>query len=166
MQANEERPSKSQLKREMDALQALGKRLVEINDEQLASVELPERLREAVLEARRIRSREGRRRQLQYIGKLMRTIDPEPIRARLDLWKTTSDEHKAWLHNLERWRDRLLADEAALHELVGAHPQADIQQLRTLIRNTLREREKNKPPKSYRALFQALRELMPIKLVE
>jgi len=159
-------PSKSQRKRDMTELQEMGAELLELSAQQLAQIELPDNLHDAVIAARQITKFEARRRQLQYIGKLMRTIDPEPIRARLDLWKTTSDEHKAWLHNLERWRDRLLADEAALHELVGAHPQADIQQLRTLIRNTLREREKNKPPKSYRALFQALRELMPIKLVE
>ena len=159
-------PSKSQRKRDMTELQEMGAELLELSAQQLAQIELPDNLHDAVIAARQITKFEARRRQLQYIGKLMRTIDPEPIRARLDLWKTTSDEHKAWLHHLERWRDRLLADETALNELVGAHPQADIQQLRTLVRNTLRERETNKPPKSYRALFQVLRELMPIKLVE
>ncbi len=159
-------PSKSQLKRQMTELQDMGAELLELSAQQLAQIELPDNLRDAVMAATQITKFEARRRQLQYIGKLMRTIDPGPVRAQLDLWKNTSDEHKAWLHQLERWRDRLLEDEAALHELVGAHPQADTQQLRTLIRNTLREREKNKPPKSYRALFQVLRELMPLKLVE
>lgn len=159
-------PSKSQRKRDMTELQEMGAELLELSAQQLAQIVLPDNLHDAVIAARQITKFEARRRQLQYIGKLMRTIDPEPLRAQLDLWKTTSDEHKAWLHNLERWRDRLLADEAALNELVSAHPRADTQQLRTLIRNSLREREANKPPKSYRALFQVLRELMPLKLVE
>ncbi|MDP2241155.1 MAG: ribosome biogenesis factor YjgA [Burkholderiales bacterium] len=159
-------PSKSQRKRQMTELQDMGAELLDLSVHQLAQIELPDNLYDAVIDARQITKFEARRRQLQYIGKLMRTIDPEPIRAQLDLWKNTSDEHKAWLHHIERWRDRLLVDETALNELVGAHPQADIQQLRTLIRNTLRERELNKPPKSYRALFQMLRELMPLKLVE
>jgi ribosome-associated protein len=163
---NDTLPSKSQRKRDMTELQDMGSELLELNEHQLAQIELPESLHDAVIAARRITKFEARRRQLQYIGKLMRGVDPEPIRAQLDLWKTTSDEHKAWLHHIERWRERLLTDEAALHELVSAHPKADVQQLRTLIRNTLRERELNKPPKSYRALFQVLREMMPLKLVE
>ena len=115
MQANEERPSKSQLKRDMEALQALGQRLVEINAEQLASIELPERLREAVLEARRIRSREGRRRQLQYIGKLMRDMDLAPIETALGQ-KSRDDAFEGEKHKrIEAWRTRLLEKlEAAL----------------------------------------------------
>jgi ribosome-associated protein len=163
---NDTPPSKSQRKRDMTELQDMGSELLELSEHQLAQIELPESLHDAVIAARRITKFEARRRQLQYIGKLMRGVDPEPIRAQLELWKTTSDEHKAWLHLIERWRERLLADEAALHELVSAHPGAHVQQLRTLIRNTLRERELNKPPKSYRALFQVLREMMPLKLVE
>ncbi len=157
-------PSKSQRKRQMTELQDMGAELLDLSVHQLAQIELPDNLYDAVIDARQITKFEARRRQLQYIGKLMRTIDPEPIRAQLDLWKNTSDEHKAWLHHIERWRDRLLVDETALNELVGAHPQADIQLLRTLIRNTLRERELIKPPKSYRALFQFLRELLAEKL--
>ena len=163
---NDTPPSKSQRKRQMTELQEMGAELLDLTGQQLAQIELPDNLRDAVTAASQITKFEARRRQLQYIGKLMRSVDPEPIRAQLDLWKSTSDEHKAWLHQLERWRDRLLEDEAALNELIAAHPQADIQQLRTLIRNTLRERELNKPPKSYRALFQVLRELMPLRLVE
>lgn len=160
---NDTPPSKSERKRQMSGLQDMGAELLELSEQQLAQIELPDSLREAVSAARQITKFEARRRQLQYIGKLMRSVDPEPIRAQLDLWKNTSDEHKAWLHQLERWRDRLLADEAALHELVVAHPQADVQQLRTLIRNTVRERELNKPPRSYRALFQLLREILAEK---
>src|SRR5437867_9162471 len=87
---SEERPSKSQRKRDMHALQDLGAELIELSDENLAAVDLPELLLEAVSEARRISDFEGRRRQLQYIGKLMREIDPEPIRAKLASWKSVS----------------------------------------------------------------------------
>jgi ribosome-associated protein len=157
---DEIQPSKTQRKKQMTELQELGAELVELSGEQLAQISLPESLHDAVTAARQTVKFGARRRQLQYIGKLMRTVDPEPIRAQLDVWKNTSREHIAWLHLVERWRDRLLADEAALHEFVGAYPRADTQHLRTLLRNTLRERELNKPPKSYRALFQALRALM------
>jgi len=157
MQANEERPSKSQLKRDMEALQALGKRLVEINDEQLASVALPERLREAVLEARRIRSREGRRRQLQYIGKLMREVDPAPIRARFDAWDGQSTAATAAHHHAERWRERLLDEEDALTEFARECPAADFQQLRACVREARKDRLAGRASRHYRDLFRLVR---------
>jgi ribosome-associated protein len=157
MQANEERPSKSQLKRDMEALQALGQRLVEINAEQLASIELPERLREAVLEARRIRSREGRRRQLQYIGKLMREVDPAPIRARFDAWDGQSSAATAAHHHAERWRERLLDEENALTEFARECPAADLQQLRACVRAARRDRLAGGASRHYRDLFRLVR---------
>jgi ribosome-associated protein len=157
MVTDDTRPSKTQRKKHMLALQDLGAELVALNDEQLASMALPENLHEAVSAAQRITSFEGRRRQLQYIGKLMRTIDADPIRERLDIWKASSREHSARLHRIERWRERLLAEESALAEFMENHPRADAQQLRALVRNTQRERAENKPPRSYRALFQFLR---------
>ena len=152
--------SRTQLKKQMIALQDLGSELVLLNPEQLAEMALPEPLHDAVLAARQITRFEARRRQLQYIGKLMRRIDPEPIRARLERWNASSREHTARLHRIERWRERLLTDEAALAELAREHPRADLQQLRTLVRNAKRERERDQPPRSYRALFQALREIV------
>jgi len=154
-------PSKSRRKADAHALQALGAELVSLNRNQLAQVDLPESLREAVEAAQRISAHEGRRRQLQYIGKLMRNLDPAPIRAKIEGWKTISVEETARLHLIERWRDRLLDDAAALQALAVEYPQSDLQQLRTLIRNALREREQNKPPKSYRALFHLLRDIIP-----
>ena len=156
----DELPSKTQRKKQMLALQDLGAELVALNEDQLIAMALPENLHDAVLETRRISKFEARRRQLQYIGKLMRTIDPEPVRARIDAWKTKSREHTAQLHLIERWRERLLADDAALGELVVAYPHADAQQLRALVRNAQRERPLGAPPRSYRALFQALREII------
>lgn len=153
-------PSKSQRKRDMDALQAIGAELTELNDQQLAGIELPETLRDAVIEARGMKRNEARRRQVQYIGKLMRRVDPGPIRAKLDGFKSVSAEHTAQLHLIERWRERLLADPAAVAEFIGAYPEADSQQLRTLIRNTADERARGKPPKHFRALFQMVRGLV------
>src|SRR5687768_13033251 len=106
--------SKTQRKREMIELQALGERLTELNDEQLAGLDLPEDLRDAVADSRRITRHEARRRHMQYIGRLMRSIDPEPIRAKLGEWDGQSTEATAALHRLERVRDALIADDAAL----------------------------------------------------
>jgi ribosome-associated protein len=158
-----EPPSKSQRKRDMDALQAIGAELVMLNTHQLDSIELPENLREAVVFARSMKPNESRRRQLQYIGKLMRQVDPAPIRARLDALMSVSAEHTAQLHHIERWRDRLVAEPLALSEFIAAHPGADSQQLRTLIRNVTEERSRGKPPKHYRALFQMIRGLVELR---
>lgn len=155
---NETPPSKTQLKKRMLALQDLGAELVALGEEQLTAMALPDNLHDAVVEAKRITRFEARRRQLQYIGKLMRTIDPGPIRKRLDAWRASSREHAAWLRHVERWRERLLGDEAALAEFVSAYPHADARQLRALVRNAQHEGVVNKPPKSYRALFRLLRE--------
>ena len=151
--------SKSRRKRDMDALQEIGAALVELNSQQIAEIDMPEALRDAVLEAQGMKTREARRRQLQYIGKLMRQVDPAPIQAKLDGWRSTSAEQSAQLHHVERWRERLLAEPEALALFVAEHPGTDVQQLRTLIRNTAQEREQGKPPKHFRALFRMIREL-------
>jgi len=151
-------PSKTQRKKDMHALQDLGAELVELNERELASVDLPESLRDAVMAAQRITKFGARKRQLQYIGKLMRNIDPEPIRERIDAFKAVSNAQTARLHLIERWRSRLLDDENAITELIAAHPHADAQRLRVLLRNAERERAAGEPPKSFRALFQLLNE--------
>jgi ribosome-associated protein len=152
-------PSKSQRKRDMDALQDIGEELTQLNEQQLASVELPESLRDAVLEARAMKRNEARRRQMQYVGKLMRQVDPAPIRVKLDGFLSVSAEQTAQLHHIERWRERLIDDAQAVSEFIAAYPEADSQQLRTLIRNVVTERERGKPPKHFRALFQMIRGL-------
>lgn len=154
----DELPSKTQRKKQMHDLQALGAELVTLNEQQLASVELPERLLEAVQEAQRVTKFEAKRRQLQYIGKLMREVDPEPIRKQIDSWKAVSREHTARLHLIERWRDRLLAEEGALAELLRDYPHADAARLQTLMRSAAREREAGQAPRSYRTLFKLLNE--------
>ena len=143
----------------MLALQQLGAQLVDLNEQQLNSMLLPEELLEAVLEAKRLTKHEAKRRQLQFIGRVMRDIDAAPIRDRLEEWRGQGREHTAQLHTLERWRDELLAGDPALERFLGQYPGADSQRLRTLIRNARREQGAALPPKSYRELFRALRDM-------
>lgn len=153
------RPSKSQLKRDMQALQGVGEALVGLSKEQLQRIAMPDVLRTAVLQAQRITKHEARRRQMQYIGKLMRDADATPIREALDVINGVSAAEVARQHRLEQWRTRLLADEDVLNELLALYPNLDIQQLRQLRRNALREREQNKPPRAFREMFKVLKEL-------
>ena len=151
--------SKTQRKREMQALQDLGEELVALGTDKLAELDLPARLLDAVLEAKRISNFGGLRRQMQYVGRLMRESDADAIRSQLDVGKGTSVAETARLHAIERWRTRLIGDALALGELLDQYPRADAQRLRTLIRNVKREVEANKPPRSFRELFQELRDL-------
>ena len=158
---NENKPvSKTQRKKAVHALQNLGEALVGLSDEQLARVDLPERLRDAVESARRITGFEAKRRQLQYIGKLMRNVDAEPIRAALDAALAPSRSEAAAHKRIEAWRDRLLVDPDALDDLRAEYPAADARRLRALARAALREHAEGRPPRAFRELYQALRALM------
>ncbi len=159
-----ERPSKSQRKREMTALQKLGESLLALSAAQLAAIEVPETLREAIAEMRRISSHEGRRRQLQYIGKLMRQVDPEPLRTALDNVTGESKQAVALMHRCEVLRDRLLADDTALTDVLSDIPQADVQHLRATIRAARREHEEGKPAKHARLLYRWLHQQLLQKL--
>lgn len=152
-------PSKTEIKAAMHALRDLGAELVELTPGQLKRIELPDDLRDAVLGYQKMGAHGAKRRQLQYIGKLMRGVDEAPIHAGLALLRGESATETARLHRLERLRERFLEDEAVLQEILADWPQADAQQLRQLRRNALKERELNKPPKNFRAIFQALRAL-------
>jgi ribosome-associated protein len=157
-----ERPSKSQLKREMTALQKLGEELVAEPRDRVKRVPMPEDVRDAILECQQIKDHEGRRRQMQYVGKKMRTLDEEEIAAiqrTLDSWKGASKAETAAMHALEKRREKLLANDGALTELLAQHPQLDAQHLRTLIRNARKEQAESKPPKAYREIFQILKQL-------
>lgn len=152
--------SKSQLKRESHALQAMGEELVELPAAKLAKIPMPDALAEAVALARKIKARGGRKRQLQYIGKVMRSIDAEPIAQALDALKNAAGKEAAKFHRLEQWRDRLVAEgDTALGELLNEFPTAERQHLRQLIRNAQREAANNKPPKAAREIFRYLRDL-------
>ena len=157
-----DRPSKSQLKREMTALQKLGAELIANSRDRVKRVPMPEDVRDAILECQKITDHEGRRRQLQYVGKKMRTLEPHEVAAIqtvIDSWRGTSKAEAAALHLIERRREKLLANDAALTELVATHPELDAQHLRTLIRNARKEQAENKPPKAYREIFQILKGL-------
>jgi ribosome-associated protein len=152
-----EKPSKTRRKKEVHALQDLGAELVELSEEQLAAIELPERLRDAVMEARSITKFEARRRQLQYIGKIMRRVDPGPIRAALDARRMQSRRHAAAHQRAEAWRERLLVEPGALEALLAEQSGGDERQLRALVREARHERDANLPPRAFRELYRVLR---------
>lgn len=151
--------SKSQMKREMLALQELGEKLVALNAEQLSQFDLPEELFSAITQAQTIKKHGARKRQLQFIGRLMRSVDAENIQAQFDTVTRQSAQSISQLHKIENWREKLLANgDEALTEFINEYPDADRQQLRTLIRSANQERLKNKPPKFYRKIFQFIKQ--------
>jgi len=145
----------------MDALQDIGRALTELPAAKLKKMNLDDGLLVALLDFQKITANGAKRRQLQYIGKLMRDIDPEPIEQQLAALRGDSSAHTRWLHLLERWRERLVEDDSHVQQLINDFPQLDVQQLRTMVRNARKEREENKPPKANRQLFQLLKELIP-----
>ena len=157
-----ERPSKSELKRQMSELQKLGEELVAEARDRVKRVPMPEDVRDAILMCQTITNHEGRRRQRQFVGKKRRTLDEAEIaviQQTIDSWKGMSKADTAALHALERRRDKLLADDKALTTLLAEHAELDGQHLRTLIRNARKEQAENKPPKAYREIFQILKDL-------
>lgn len=157
---NDDQPkSKSALKREMTALQKLGEALVELSPAKLSKVPMTEQLEEAVMLARRLKNREGKRRQLQYIGKIMRTIDSDAIREKLDSFHHQSLSFRQEFQRIEQWRDRLIAEgDRAISDLLLEAPQLDRQHLRQLVRQAQKEASQNKPPAASRKIFKYLRE--------
>jgi ribosome-associated protein len=153
-------PSKSQLKREMLALQDLGEHLAGLPSHRIDVLDIPSILRDALRDLQRIHAHEGRRRHVQYIGKLMRKVDPEPLRKALLDATGENREAVAHMHLLEDWRTRLLQGDEALTAFMQEYPHADAQALRQLVRATRVEQATNKPPRQYRALFQTLKALL------
>lgn len=160
MLAETEPKSKSQVKREMLALQALGERLAELASNQINKIELPLELRNALLFCKTIRKGEARRRQLQYIGALMREADLEPIQKALDAIGRGELQDEQQFRELERWRDELIeGNNDLVDEILSRFPGTDRQTLRQLVLNARKEREGQKPPKASRVLFRFLRGL-------
>ena len=157
---DEELISKSQRKRDATAAQQLGKDILGLSPDAQNSIELPENLSKALNDARRIKKNSALKRQLQYIGKLMRHIDLEPIREQYLKLTNHYDKDIKALHHLEKWRDRLLAEgDKALEELINEAPDTDRQHLRQLIRQSAKETKLKKPPKSAREIFKYLKVL-------
>jgi ribosome-associated protein len=152
--------SKTQRKKDMHALQEIGKILVNLSESQLAAISLPEDLRSAINEARSLKSHESVRRQFQYIGKKMRGIDPEPIQLALKKIQSTKQVKTAHFHQIEQWRDQLIAaGDEALQKLLEVYPQANRQQLRQLIRKAQHDRANDKKTGGELELFRYLQAL-------
>ena len=162
-----DRPSKTRLKQEMHDLQALGKELIEMPDARLTALGMPEFLLDALLQLKRTRSHEGRRRQWQYVGKLLRRVDAEPLREAVASFKVPGARETLALHTAERWRERLLAEDDALTQWMTEHPDTDAQGLRTLIRNARKDQlaaaalptdgTAERKGRAYRDLFQSIK---------
>lgn len=153
--------SKSQRKREAHAIQALGESLVQLNKSALQQIPLPDDLHTAITEAQRIQQHGALKRQLQYIGKLMRQYEIEPIRMAYEKVTHSYREDVQQHHLLEQWRDRLLNDgDKALEALLQEHPAVDRQHIRQLVRRAHKESASAKPPKAARELFRYLRQFL------
>jgi ribosome-associated protein len=153
--------SKSQIKRDMLALQALGDELVALSPSARSQVPLDEELLDALKLADKLaRKREALRRHLQFIGRLMRTRDIEPIEHALAVMRNTKQAADKQFHKVEKWREKLLNNDDALTDFIAAYPEVEVQQLRLLIRQTKKEQEKQQPPKAFRELFQLIRPLI------
>jgi ribosome-associated protein len=163
MDSTDERPSKSELKRQAHDQQTLGRALAEMNEAALAAAPMPDALREAIAEYKRTRSHEGRRRQLQFIGKLMRSAEIEPLREAVAAAQLGRAHDALALHQAEHWRAELVASDDALTRWMAEHPQTDLQQLRALIRNA--RKDAALPPeqrhgRAWRELFQFIKPLL------
>jgi ribosome-associated protein len=158
------RPSKTQLKQQAHDLQALGQAVSELSAERFAAIDMPDALRNAIVELRRTKSNEGRRRQLQYVGKLMRSADEAALREAVAAATLGSAREALALHEAERWRAELIADDDALTRWQLAHPDTDTQQLRSLVRAARRDAAALAPearqPKSFRELFQFIKPMI------
>ena len=153
-------PSKSQEKRDCDALKKLGDELLKLKQDELDTMNLPDALIDALITGKKIQSRSGLKRQRQYIGKIMRQIDSDEIKKHLDHIKHKHDTNTAQFRKVEQWRDRLLLDDkTALSEIIEAHAEIDRQHINQLIRQAKREQQQEKPPASARKLFKYLRDL-------
>ena len=153
--------SRTQRKKEAIALQKIGEKLIQLSDEQLRRMDLPDEIIEAIVDIRPMTSHGARRRQMQYIGSLMRDVDAAPIEQALLEIEQGEYQRAREFHRLEAWRDRLVdGDDAAMTEILDVFPQANRQRLGQLVRSARKEKQNNKPPKSARNLFRYLRELI------
>lgn len=153
-------PSKTRLKKDADALQQLGVDLIDLPEKDWEKLALSESLIDALREAKRIHSRSALKRHRQFIGRLMRDIDPEPIHQHFEQLRQKTRQQVQAHHALEQWRDRMIEEaDVAVEEYLRENTGADRQHLRQLVRQSRKERDQGKPPKSARALFRYLREI-------
>jgi ribosome-associated protein len=153
-------PSKSRRKRDALALQALGEALLEVPESQWSTLGLPDELSAALREVGKLHGHGARKRHLQYIGKLMRSVDVGPIREHLQQRGLRNREQASRQRQLEDWRERLIAGgDTAIQAFLQEHTQADRQRLRTLVRQARKQRDHDQPPAASRALLRYLREV-------
>ena len=156
----EEWVSKSQKKRECDAMQRIGDKLLKLKPDELALIDLPAELEDALNEAHRIHSNSALKRQRQYLGKIIRSCDSETIEKQLNTVIHRNDTNTAQFKKIERWRDRLIDnDKQVLGEIIQQHPALDRQHVHNLVRQAAKEKTTNKPPAASRKLFKYLREI-------
>jgi ribosome-associated protein len=154
-------PSKSALKRESHSLQKMGETLADLPASVLKNLPLPDNLREAIEHLQSIKSRGAARRQRQYLGKVMRNVDPEPIKAALEAMDQRAQRERNQFHAIERWRDRFLEEgESVATEFVARFPDTDRQRLRSLARSVSGATSDDQRSRAARALFKFLREIM------
>lgn len=152
--------SKSQKKRDCDAQQKIGDRLLKLPPDQLALIDLPTELEDALKEAHRIRSNSALKRQRQYLGKIMRTVDSAKIENQLNAVIHRNDTNTAQFKKLEKWRDRLIEnDHQVLGEIIRELPELDRHHVHNLVRQAGKEAAAEKPPVASRKLFKYLREI-------
>ena len=162
----EEFISKTRRKKLAHDQQALGAALVKLPKEQLARISMPDGLRSAIQDAQRFTKHEAIRRQLQYIGKIMREMDTTPIAEQLSALTTPSRRQTALFHVAERWREEMLADSTAIERFAEEFPTVDLEALRNLVAAAAVERKSSKAPKRYRELFHAINQLVQERKTE
>lgn len=154
-----ERPNKTQLKRDMKVMHDLGKELVELPTSKFGLVTLSERIIDAVMLAKKLK-KSALQRQLRFISSIIKEEDTDTIRLELNRIALPQQQENDAFHDVENWRDRLIAgDNELINELLDKYPQADRQHIRQLVRNAVKETQQNKPPKASRLLFKYLKEL-------
>ncbi len=156
-QDNDNQPSKTQIKKEMHDLQQIGLRLTKLSTDTLKKMNLPAELLEAIVAYQKINSNSALKRQAQYIGRLMRTVEVTPIEEYLARLAGENTAYNAFLQRVEQWRTLLLEDDGALERFIEMYPDIDTVQIRTLIRNARKEKTQDKPPRAYRTLFQTIK---------
>lgn len=160
----DDRPSKTQLKNKSHELQTLGVALAALSDQALAAIEMPEPLRDAVELYRRTKTHEGRRRQMQYVGKLMHNADEDALREAVAAATLGTAQSALALHEAERWRAELIASDDAMTRWMTEHPETDTQQMRSLVRAARRDAAglvpEDRQPKSFRELFQFIKPML------
>jgi len=154
------RPNKSQLKREADALFELGKRLAELDSSTLKGLELSNELFNAIEAGKKIHSHVAHKRQFKLIGKMLRSIDTTALQEVIETRDLQHQKGVSEFHHIEKWRDRLIANPSSASELLNEHPEIDRQRLNQLVRAAAKELQLGKPPKSARQLFKFLREML------